>query len=76
MIKIGEYNTLTVLRITDFGIYLDDEADGILLPVRVVPEGTSIGDSLRVFLYLDSEQRVIATTLKPKGVVGKNKESG
>ena len=70
MIKIGEYNTLTVLRMTDFGIYLDDEADGILLPVRFVPEGTDIGDTVKVFLYHDSEQRIIATTLKPKGVVG------
>lgn len=70
MIKIGEFNTLEVLRITDFGVYLDDEADGILLPVRFVPEGTAIGDTVRVFLYHDSEQRIIGTTLKPKGVVG------
>lgn len=70
MIKIGEFNTLTVLRITDFGIYLDDAADGILLPVRFVPEGIQVDDNIEVFLYHDSEQRVIATTLEPRGIVG------
>ena len=70
MTRIGEYNDLKVLRVVDFGIYLDDEKDGILLPKRFVPEGVQTGDTLRVFLYHDSEDRVIATTLEPKGVVG------
>jgi len=70
MIRIGEFNTLTVLRITDFGIYLDDAADGILLPVRFVPQGIEVDDDIEVFLYHDSEQRIIATTLEPHGVVG------
>ena len=55
MIRIGEFNTLTVLRITDFGIYLDDAADGILLPVRFVPQGIEVDDDIEVFLYHDSD---------------------
>ena len=52
------------------GVFLDDGKDGILLPKRFVPRGTKIGDTLEVFLYHDSEDRIIATTQKPKGVVG------
>ena len=70
MIKIGEYNTLKVIRAVDFGLYLDDGADGILLPKRFVPPGAEIGQELTVFLYHDSEDRIIATTQKPKAVVG------
>nr|MCU0322816.1 S1-like domain-containing RNA-binding protein [Chitinophagaceae bacterium] len=70
MIQIGQYNTLTVSRKVDFGFYLDDGGDGILLPKRFVPRGTKIGDALEVFLYHDGENRIIATTEKPKGVVG------
>lgn len=70
MVKVGEYNVLKVIREVEFGVYLDDEKEGILLPVRFVPPGTKIGDELKVFLYHDSESRIIATTLKPKGLVG------
>jgi predicted RNA-binding protein (virulence factor B family) len=70
MIKVGEYNVLKVIRSVDFGLYLDDGADGILLPKRFVPEGAQIGDDLNVFLYHDGEDRLIATTQEPKGVVG------
>jgi len=70
MIQIGQYNTLTVNRKVDFGFYLDDGGDGILLPKRFVPRGIKIGDALEVFLYHDGENRIIATTEKPKGVVG------
>ena len=70
MVRIGEYNDLKVIRVVDFGVYLDDEKEGILLPKRFVPEAIQTGDTLRVFLYHDSEDRVIATTLEPKGVVG------
>jgi predicted RNA-binding protein (virulence factor B family) len=70
MIKIGEFNRLRVLRIVDFGLYLDDGAEGILLPKRFMPDNVNINDMLEVFLYHDSENRVIATTEKPKGVVG------
>lgn len=70
MVRIGEYNDLKVLRVVDFGVYLDDENEGILLPKRFVPEGVQQEDTIRVFLYHDSEDRVIATTLEPKGIVG------
>jgi len=70
MIKVGEYNTLKVLRAVDFGLYLDDGAEGILLPKRFVPAGAKIGDDLKVFLYHDGEDRLIATTQEPKGVLG------
>ncbi len=70
MVKVGEYNLLKVIRAVDFGVYLDDGAEGILLPKRFVPTATAIGDELEVFLYHDGEDRIIATTQKPKGVLG------
>ena len=70
MIKMGEYNVMTVIKEKSPGLFLDDGADGILLPKRFVPAGTQIGDDLRVFLYHDGEDRPIATTQKPYGVVG------
>jgi predicted RNA-binding protein (virulence factor B family) len=70
MIQIGRYNILKVLRKTEIGVYLDDEAEGILLPKRFVPRGVRIGEEIEVFLYHDSENRIIATTQQPKGVVG------
>jgi hypothetical protein len=70
MVKVGDYNVLKVLREVDFGFYLDDGADGILLPKRFVPEGLKVGDDIKVFVYHDSEGRLVATTQHPKGVVG------
>jgi hypothetical protein len=70
MIKVGEYNDLTISRAVDFGFYLDDGKDGILLPKRFIPEGAKVGDTIRVFIYHDGEERLIATTQKPKGVLG------
>lgn len=70
MVQAGVYNTLKVIRKADFGVYLDDGAEGILLPKRFVPPNTNIGDELKVFLYHDSENRIIATTQTPKGIVG------
>ena len=70
MIKTGDYNILRVLRKVDFGVYLDDGAEGILLPKRFVPEGLNEGDELKVFVYHDGEDRLIATTQEPLGVVG------
>ncbi len=70
MIKVGDYNLLKVLRSVEFGFYLDDGAEGILLPKRFVPEGLKAGDDIKVFVYHDSEGRIIATTQHPKGVVG------
>lgn len=71
MTQIGKYNTLQVVKKVDFGMYLDGgEAGEILLPKRFVPRGLKEGDEIEVFLYHDSEGRIIATTQKPKAVVG------
>lgn len=70
MIKVGDYNTLKVLRAVDFGIFLDDGDKGLLLPKRFVPPGVKEGDELTVFVYHDGEERLIATTQKPKGKIG------
>lgn len=70
MIQVGMYNTLKVSRKVDFGFYLDDGSDGILLPKRFAPKGLRIGDEIKVFLYHDSDNRLIATTQEPKGIVG------
>ena len=69
MVEVGKYNLLKVIREVDFGVYLDDGADGILLPKRFVPTATTIGDELNVFLYHDGEDRIIATTQQPKGIL-------
>ncbi|MBL7769234.1 MAG: RNA-binding protein [Flavipsychrobacter sp.] len=70
MVKVGEFNALRVIRTVDFGVFLDDEKEGILLPKRFVPAGLKVGDELEVFVYHDSEDRLIATTQKPLGTVG------
>ena len=70
MIKVGEYNLLRVKKEADFGVYLEGVDQEILLPTRFVPAGTRIGDELEVFLYHDSENRLIATTQRPYGIVG------
>lgn len=69
MMTIGNYHELEVLREVDFGMYLQSELGDILIPAKYIPENTSVGDKLQVFLYRDSEDRLIATTLKPAGVV-------
>lgn len=69
--NLGKYNTLKVVRYTSVGLYLqDDEGKDVLLPVKWVPEGAKEGDEVEVFVYLDNEERPIATTMKPKAVVG------
>lgn len=71
MMKIGEYNTLRVLRDTEPGLFLGDNDDNeVLLPNRYVPETFEIDDELEVFIYLDNEERIIATTEKPHITVG------
>lgn len=70
MVKPGEYNTLKVIKEKPMGVFLDDGGIGILLPKRFVPPGTKIGDELTVFLYHDGEDRIIATTQRPYGVLG------
>ncbi len=69
--ELGKYNTLTIVRHTSVGFFLEDEnGDDVLLPVKWVPEGAMEGDEIEVFVYLDSEERPIATTMKPKAHVG------
>lgn len=71
-IKLGKFNQLEVVKEVDFGVYLDGGESGeILLPTRYVPKECQIGDILNVFLYLDNEERLIATTLTPFVEVGK-----
>ena len=71
MVNIGNYNTLQVLRAVDFGVYLDGGEKGdILLPLRYVPQNYKIGDEIDVFVYYDSEDRIIATTERPYALVG------
>ena len=66
MIKLGEINTLEILRETDHGVYLIDEEDNeVLLPNRYVPETFKIWEKLDVFVYLDNEERPVATTDMP-----------
>lgn len=70
-VKIGEDNRLKVIKKVDFGVYLDGgEYDNILLPKRYAPEKCEIGDPLDVFIYLDSEDLLIATTQRPRIKVG------
>jgi len=66
MIELGNYNTLTIKRSTRVGLFLgDDDVDDLLLPNKYVPDDFEIGQELRVFCYLDHEERPIATTLEP-----------
>jgi predicted RNA-binding protein (virulence factor B family) len=69
-IKVGEYNTLRVARAFDFGMYLGEDKDVVLLPKRFIPHGVEVGDMLKVFVYHDSENRLIATTQQPIGIIG------
>ena len=70
MTEIGKINHLEVVKEVDFGIYLDGGDLGeILMPKRYVPEGTMPGDTLETFIYLDSEDRLVATTEKPLAMV-------
>lgn len=74
MIRLGENQTLEVVKTTDFGVYLNDTGDSnqekVLLPKNQVQEGTKIGNSIDVFIYKDSEDRLIATTTKPLLTLG------
>ena len=71
--KLGEKQTLTVVKTVDFGVYLAEHQDDtarVLLPAGQVPEGTKLHDRLEVFLYKDSKDRPIATTREPKLTLG------
>lgn len=63
--NIGQFNTLKILRNTKVGLFLGDEDNDILLPKKYVPSEFFIGDDITVFVYLDHEERPVATTLKP-----------
>ena len=70
-IKLGDYNKLRVTKEVDFGLYLDGYDEGeILLPTRYVPQNAKPGDELNVFVYLDQDERLIATTERPFVKVG------
>lgn len=71
MLKLGDYNTLRIKKRTDYGLYLDGGDEGnILLPNRYVTRDMHIGDELEVFIYLDQDERTIATTEHPIAKVG------
>ena len=70
LIEIGKYNHLEVLKSTEQGLYVGDDIEEILLPNKYIPEGLEVGDHIDVFIYNDSEDRMIATTLQPKIQVG------
>lgn len=73
MIELGKVQTLTVQRVKEFGVYMGEELESeasVLLPKKQVPEGTKPGDEISVFIYKDSEDRLIATTGTPKLSVG------
>ena len=70
-VKIGHWNTLKIIREKPFGVYLEGgQYVDILLPKRYVPKDSQIGDALKVFIYLDSNDDVIATTERPKAILG------
>lgn len=70
MIEIGKKQCLNVVKETDFGVYLGTEEEKVLLPKKQVPEETEIGDALEVFVYRDSEDRLIATVNIPLITLG------
>ncbi len=78
MIEIGRWNTLKVIRSKDFGIYLGEEdtptAETVLLPRKQVPEGIKAGAQMTVFIYRDSQDRIIATTNTPFITMGEIKK--
>ena len=70
MMKLGMNQVLTVVKKVDFGVYLGSDEERVLLPKKQVPEGIEPGDSIEVFLYKDSDDRLIATTNQPKIQLG------
>ena len=70
MVRLGEKQILKVVRMKDFGMYVGDEEEAILLPRKYVPAGTRVGDDVEVFVYRDSSDRLIATTEEPSLTLG------
>ena len=78
MLRLGEKQQLEIVKKVDFGVYLAEEGMGqeerVLLPAKQVPEGSKVGDILEVFLYRDSQDRLIATTRQPALLLGQTAE--
>lgn len=71
MIELGKIQTLSVWKVTDFGVYVGEtEEERVLLPKKQVPEDTQVGDDIEVFIYRDSKDRLIATTNRPALTLG------
>ncbi|HEX7674375.1 MAG TPA: S1-like domain-containing RNA-binding protein [Bdellovibrio sp.] len=71
MLEVGKVNKLKIVKQSEYGLFLDGENEGeILLPRRYVPENYTVGDELEVFVYVDSEDRLVATTERPLATVG------
>lgn len=71
MVELGKKQTLSVMKIKDFGVYVGTgKDDAVLLPAKYVPAGTNVGDEIQVFVYRDSSDRMIATRLEPGVVLG------
>ena len=70
---LGKRQTLTVVKQTEFGVYLGPEEERVLLPRKQVPPDARVGDEIEVFLYRDSRDRLIATTNEPKIQLGEVK---
>ena len=71
--ELGKKRTLMVVKKVDFGVYLGTKEERVLLPKKQVPAGIEIGDPIEVFLYKDSDDRLIATTETPKITMGELK---
>lgn len=65
MMTVGTFNTLTISRRTNIGLYLTDGTQDVLLPKKYLPQYFEIGDEIEVFIYLDHEERLVATTIEP-----------
>jgi len=70
MIELGKYQILKVVRKSTIGVYLGDEREQVLLPKKQVPQDISVGDSIKVFIYRDSEDRLISTVNQPLLTLG------
>lgn len=68
--ELGKKRTLMVVKTVDFGVYLGTNEERVLLPKKQVPAGVEVGDPIEVFLYKDSDDRIIATTQTPKITLG------
>ena len=68
--RLGKKQVLTVVKKVDFGVYLGNDEERVLLPKKQIPAGIEPGDPVEVFLYKDSDDRLIATTNEPKVELG------